>query len=87
MKRETPGRVIAVYRVVSGGSESAVDVKNRLLALEPNILVEEPLALGMSAFRFTKVLPGGESGAAGLEGQLRGVKGIVRVERVSLSGT
>lgn len=76
--------LIAVFRILPDGFQSAVDVKNRLLELGPNTLIEEPVAFGLSIFKFTKIIPDTQE-AEKLKEQLKGLKGVLKVEEVTIS--
>jgi elongation factor 1-beta len=79
------GDVICVYRVMPEGPDDFDRVKKALEAMEPNRLEEEPVAFGLVALRFTKIIPDGPGDLEGLEKRLNGIEGAGSVENIRTS--
>ena len=75
------GDVILVIRVLPDSVENIEKVKAGLEALEPNRLEEEPIAFGMKAFKFTKIIPDeGGNVQEELENKISSIEGVSEQE-------
>jgi elongation factor 1-beta len=79
------GEVICVYRVMPGSPDYFGRVKKALEALKPNRLEEEPVAFGLVALKFTKLIPDGPGDLEELEKRLNGIEGVGSVENIRTS--
>jgi elongation factor 1-beta len=79
------GEVICVYRVMPDSPEDSERVRKALEALEPNRLEEEPVAFGIVAMKFTKIIPDGPGNLEALEKRLNGIEGVGSVENIRTS--
>jgi len=79
------GTVIVVFRVMPDSPENGAAVKAALEKLKPNRLEEEPLAFGLVALKFTKLVPDAAGHVDELEEQLNKVKGVQSVENIMTS--
>ena len=80
------GDVICVFRIMPDGPESFDSVKSQLQSLEPDRLEEEPIAFGLKALKFTKIIPDEVEGAMeGLEEKLNAIEHAQSVETVMVS--
>ena len=64
------GDVICVFKIMPDAPESFDSIKAELEKLEPQRLEEEPVAFGLKALKFTKVIPDDEGTMPKLEEQL-----------------
>ena len=74
------GEVICVYKVLPDSPESFDKVKDLLEAMQPARLEEEPIAFGLKALIFTKIIPDGEGVLEDLENKLNDLDGVGSVE-------
>lgn len=79
------GEVICVYKILPDSVESLDKVRKSLESMEPNRLEEEPIAFGLKALIFTKIIPDGEGVLEELENKLNGIEGAGNVECVRCS--
>ena len=79
------GEVIVVFKIMPDSPDSCGAVKAALEKLKPNRLEEEPLAFGLSFFKFTKLVPDEGGHIDKLEEQLARVKGVQNVENIMTS--
>ncbi len=79
------GEVICVYKVMPDSIESFDKIKAALEKMEPNRLEEEPVAFGLVALKFTKIIPDGEGMLEKLENDLNGIEGVGSVENIMCS--
>ena len=79
------GDVICVYRIMPGSPEDFEGVKKALEAMEPNRLEEEPVAFGLVALKFTKIIPDGPGNLEALEKKLSDIEGVGSVENIRTS--
>ncbi|MBM3303509.1 MAG: elongation factor 1-beta [Candidatus Aenigmarchaeota archaeon] len=79
------GTVIVVFRVMPESPDSAAAVKAALEKLKPNRLEEEPVAFGLTAYKFTKLIPDASGEIEKLEESLGKVKGVQSVENIRTS--
>ena len=79
------GEVICVYKVMPEAPEDSGKVKKALEAMKPNRLEEEPVAFGLVAFRFTKIIPDDAGGLEELENKLNSIEGVGSVENTMTS--
>jgi elongation factor 1-beta len=79
------GDVICVYKVMPENPEDSERVRKALESLKPQRLEEEPVAFGLVAFKFTKIIPDEPGALEELEERLNKVEGIGSVENVKTS--
>ncbi len=79
------GEVICVYRIMPGSPDDSEGVKKALEALKPNRLEEEPVAFGLVALKFTKIIPDGPGNLETLEKKLSDIEGVGSVENIRTS--
>ncbi len=79
------GEVICVYKIMPDGPESFDKVKEALEAMEPNRLEEEPIAFGLKALKFTKIIPDEGGKIEELENELNEIDGVGSVENIVTS--
>ncbi len=79
------GTVIVVFRVMPDSPDSCGAVKASLEKLKPNRLEEEPIAFGLKAFKFTKLVPDAAGHVEELEEQLNKLKHVQSVENIMTS--
>ena len=76
------GEVICVYRILPDSPDDFEIVKKALESMEPNRLEEEPVAFGLKALKFTKIIPDGPGNLEELEKKLNSVDGVGSVENL-----
>ena len=80
------GDVICVFRIMPDSPESYDSVRSALQSLQPDRLEEEPIAFGLRAIRFTKIIPDEVEGAlTELEEKLKSVEHVRSVETITVS--
>ena len=79
------GEVICVYRIMPESPESHGKVMKSLQGMEPNRLEEEPVAFGLKAIIFTKIIPDEPGSLERLENELNGIEGAGSVENIRTS--
>ena len=79
------GDVILVLKILPTGPDKLEHVKSELQKLEPKRLEEEPIGFGLSAIRFTAMIPdaGGEQDK--LEERIRSIDGVSELEVLQAS--
>jgi elongation factor 1-beta len=76
------GEVIVVFRILPDGVENFESVKEQCEALRPDRLEEEPIAFGLKALKFTKIIPDGPGVMDRLENDINSIKGLGSAENV-----
>ena len=76
------GEVIVVFRIMPDGIENFQSVKQQCEALKPERLEEEPIAFGLKALKFTKIIPDGPGVMDKLENEINAIKGLGSAENV-----
>ena len=76
------GEVIVVFRIMPDGIESFEHVKQQCEALKPDRLEEEPIAFGLKALKFTKIIPDSGGFMDKLENEINAIKGLGSAENV-----
>ena len=79
------GEVICVYKIMPDSPESFGRVRKALEGMEPNRLEEEPVAFGLIALKFTKIIPDAPGNLEELENKLNGIDGVGSVENIMTS--
>ncbi len=79
------GEVILVYKVIPESMDQFDTLKAKLEALKPNRLEEEPVAFGLKAFKFTKIIPDGEGVLDKLEKELNDIPEVQSCENTAMS--
>ena len=76
------GEVIVVFRILPDSVDSFESVKKQCEALKPERLEEEPIAFGLKALKFTKIIPDGPGVMDKLENDINSIKGLGSAENV-----
>jgi elongation factor 1-beta len=76
------GEVIVVFRIMPDEPESFEKVKKACEALEPDRLEEEPIAFGLKALKFTKIIPDGPGVMDDLENKINSIEGLGSAENI-----
>ena len=84
-KAKLMGEVICVYKVMPSSPDYFSRVKKALEALKPERLEEEPVAFGLVALKFTKIIPDGPGDLEELEKRLNSIEGVGSVENIRTS--
>jgi len=79
------GDVICVFRIMPESQEKFDEMKKSLEELKPQKLEEEPIAFGLKALRFTKVIPDEGGYLDDLENKLRSIKSVKNIETLTVS--
>jgi|YelNatPaOPRAMG01_1025707.scaffolds.fasta_scaffold212075_2 elongation factor 1-beta len=79
------GDVIVVFRVMPEDMNNLESIRSELEKLKPQKIEEEPIAFGLKAFRFIKLISEKEGELDKMEGKLSKIKGVQSVEVVELS--
>ncbi|MCK4497517.1 MAG: elongation factor 1-beta [Candidatus Aenigmarchaeota archaeon] len=79
------GDVICVFRVMPESPEIFDEMKKSLESLSPQRLEEEPIAFGLKALKFTKIIPDEEGFLDDLENKLKSIKGVQSIETLTVS--
>ena len=79
------GEVICVYRIMPGGPDDFDRVKKALEDMKPNRLEEDPVAFGLIALKFTKIIPDDSGSLEDLENRLNSIEGVGSVENTMTS--
>lgn len=79
------GDVIVVLRIIPKSMDVFDEVKKALEALKPQRLEEEPIAFGLKALKFTKLIPDEEGKLPELEREIERIEGVQTLETVAVS--
>ncbi|UCD07044.1 MAG: elongation factor 1-beta [Candidatus Aenigmatarchaeota archaeon] len=79
------GEVICVFRILPKSPEMFDQVKEALEKLDPNRIEEEPIAFGLKAIKFTKIIPDVGGAQDKLENQIRSTEGVDNIETLKIS--
>lgn len=79
------GDVIVVFKIIPKDMEMFEKVKKDLEDLKPQRLEEEPVAFGLKALKFTKLIPDEEGKLPELEEKIKNIKGVQTCETVAIS--
>jgi elongation factor 1-beta len=79
------GDVILVYKVLPEDPARFGDVKAGLEKLGPKRIEEEPIGFGVTALKFTAMVPDEGGKQEELEEQINGIDGVGEVELVHFS--
>jgi len=79
------GEVIVVFRIMPDGPENFEKVKKACQDLKPDRLEEEPIAFGLKALKFTKIIPDGPGVMDKLENDINSIKGLGSAENILTS--
>jgi elongation factor 1-beta len=79
------GEVICVYKIMPESPESFGKVRKALEAMKPERLEEEPVAFGLKAIIFTKIIPDQPGSLEELENKLNALSGVGSVENIRTS--
>lgn len=70
------GQVIIVIRVLPDSPDNVDSVRAALQKLKPERLEDEPIGFGLSAFKFTKIIPDEGGSQEKLENQVSAIRGV-----------
>ena len=80
------GDVICVFRIMPDSPENFSSIRTSLEALQPERLEDEPIAFGLTALKFTKIIPDEVEGALPeLEDKLNNIEHVQSVETITVS--
>lgn len=79
------GDVIVVFQVIPDDMENYEKVGEALRKLKPQRLEEEPLAFGLKAWKFTKLIPDSEGTLPELEEKIAKIEHVQSSETVAVS--
>jgi elongation factor 1-beta len=79
------GDVIVVFKIIPDDMKNYEKVGESLKKLKPQRLEEEPIAFGLKAWKFTKLIPDEEGKLPELEEELSKIKGVQTVENTEIS--
>lgn len=79
------GEVICVYRILPNSLENFDQVKKSLEELKPERIEEEPIAFGLKAIKFTKIIPDASGSQDELEKKLESIDGVDNIEAIMVS--
>lgn len=79
------GEVICVFRILPSVPEKIEELKKELEKLKPEKLEEEPIAFGLKAIRFTKIIPDTGGVQDELEKKIELTKGVDNFETIKVS--
>ena len=79
------GDVIVVFKIIPDSMDHFNGVKKELEKLKPQRLEEEPIAFGLKAWKFTKIIPDEEGTLPALEEKLAKIKGVQTVDTIEIS--
>lgn len=79
------GNVIVLYRILPDSPDHFDEVRRSLQGLKPDKLEEEPIAFGLKAFRFIKVIPDAPRADEDMEDRVRALPHVETVETVSVT--
>ncbi|NIO19475.1 MAG: elongation factor 1-beta [Candidatus Aenigmarchaeota archaeon] len=79
------GDVIVVFKIIPKDMGMFDEVKKALEDLKPQRLEEEPVAFGLKALKFTKIIPDEEGELPELEEKIKGINGVQTCETVAIS--
>lgn len=79
------GDVIVVFKIIPEDMKYYEKVGEGLKKLKPQRMEEEPIAFGLKAWKFTKIIPDSEGTLPDLEGKLEKTEHVKSVETVAVS--
>lgn len=79
------GDVIVVFKVIPESMDFFEEVGESLKALKPQRLEEEPIAFGLKAWKFTKIIPDAEGTLPELEEKIAKIEHVQSSETVTVS--
>jgi elongation factor 1-beta len=79
------GDVIVVFRIIPESMDFFKKVKKELEKLKPQRLEEEPIAFGLKAWKFTKIIPDEEGTLPRLEEQIAKIRHVQSSETIEIS--
>jgi elongation factor 1-beta len=74
------GDVIIVYKILPASPDKFDQVKAGLEKLKPQRLEEEPIGFGLSALKFTAIIPDAGGHQDELEEKIRSIDGVGEIE-------
>jgi len=79
------GEVILVLRILPKSPDALSSVKAELEKLKPERLEEEPIGFGVSALKFTKIIPDAGGEQEKIENAIKAIQGVGDVEVIMAS--
>ncbi|MCD6590754.1 MAG: hypothetical protein J7K72_02165 [Candidatus Aenigmarchaeota archaeon] len=79
------GDVIVVFRIIPKEMDKFDSVREHLEQLKPQRLEEEPIAFGLKALRFTKLIPDKEGALTKLEEDIKNIDDVQTVETIEIT--
>lgn len=79
------GDVIIVYKILPTGPEKFKEMKKELEKLEPKRIEEEPIGFGLSAIKFTAMIPDEGGKQDELEEKIKAIEGVSEFEVLQAS--
>jgi elongation factor 1-beta len=79
------GDVIVVFRITPESMDHYDALKHELEKLKPQRLEEEPIAFGIKAWKFTKIIPDEEGTLPDMEEKLAKIHGVQNVDTIEIS--
>jgi len=79
------GEVIVVFKIIPEDMEFFGAVKKELEKLKPERLEEEPIAFGLKAWKFTKIIPDEEGTLPELEERIAKISHVQTADTVEIS--
>ena len=79
------GDVIVVFRIIPKEMDKFDSVRERIEQLKPQRLEEEPIAFGLKALRFTKLIPDKEGALTKLEEDIKNIDDVQTVETIEIT--
>jgi len=79
------GDVIVVFRVIPESMDFFEEVGKALQELKPQRMEEEPIAFGLKAWKFTKLIPDAEGTLPKLEEDIAKIEHVQSSETVEIS--
>lgn len=79
------GDVIVVFRIIPESMDFFEEVGKVLQELKPQRLEEEPIAFGLKAWKFTKLIPDEEGKLPELEEKIANIEHVQSSETIEIS--
>ncbi len=79
------GDVILVYKIIPENMDQFESLRKKLEEKKPDKLEEEPVAFGLKAFKFTKIIPDEEGTLDKLEEELNSIPEVKSCENIAMS--
>jgi elongation factor 1-beta len=79
------GQVIVRYRILPDSPDNFEELKKALESLEPASMEEEPIAFGLKAIKFVKVVEDSPRAEEDLENRVKAIPHVETVETISVT--